>query len=99
MKMQKEIKRLYKAALQDDLFFGTGKGKQKSGSKIKYENTLFDTDFVHRIDIRLADADWSGLLSDPISKTKYAADIVIDGETFSNVTFSTKGFSSLYFVA
>ena len=70
-----------------------------SGNEPVYAEKLFDNSFVHRIDIRLADADWSGLLSDPISKTKYAADIVIDGETFSNVTFSTKGFSSLYFVA
>lgn len=68
-------------------------------SPTNYADKLFDNSHVHRIDVQLSDADWSGLLDDPISKTKYAADIVIDGETFSNVAFSTKGFSSLYFVA
>jgi hypothetical protein len=65
---------------------------------IAYADKLFDQSYVHRIDIRLADEDWTDLLSDPISKTKYIADIDIDGETFGDVTFSTKGFSSLYFV-
>ena len=66
---------------------------------IAYADKLFDQSYVHRIDIRLADEDWTDLLSDPISKTKYIADIDIDGDTFGDVTFSTKGFSSLYFVA
>lgn len=54
---------------------------------------------MHRIDVRLTEDDWIGLLDDPISKTKYTAVIVIDGEAFRNVAFSTKGFSSLYFMA
>ena len=66
---------------------------------IAYADKLFDNSYVHRIDIRLADENWAGLLADPISKTKYTAEIIIDGETFSNVAFSTKGFSSLFFVA
>ncbi len=64
-----------------------------------YADKLFDNRYVHRIDVRLTDESWTGLLADPISKTKYIAEIDIDGETFSDVTFSTKGFSSLYFVA
>ena len=39
---------------------------------IGYADKLFDNSFVHRIDVRLADADWTGLLADPISKTKDA---------------------------
>ena len=70
-----------------------------TGSTPAYADKLFDNSYVHRIDVRMTDGDWTELLADPISKTKYAADIVIDGETFSNVSFSTKGFSSLYFVA
>ncbi len=66
---------------------------------IDYTDKLFDNGYVHRIDVRLADGDWAGLLADPISKTKYASDIVIDGEAIGNAAFSTKGFSSLYFVA
>ncbi len=74
-------------------------GMVSGGKPVTYADKLFDNSFVHRIDIRLSDADLTGLLADPISKTKYAADIVIDGETFSDIAFSTKGFSSLYFVA
>ena len=69
------------------------------GTETAYADKLFDNGYVHRIDVRLADKDWAGLLADPISKTKYTAEIIIDGEPFSKVTFSTKGFSSLYFVA
>ena len=74
-------------------------GLDTGGKLMAYADKLFDNSRVHRIDVRLSDADLSGLLADPISRTEYAADIVIDGETFSDVVFSTKGFSSLYFVA
>ena len=79
---------------------GYADSKINSGdAAIAYVDKLFDNSYVHRIDVRLADRDWEDLLADPISKTKYAADVVIDGEALSNVAFSTKGFSSLYFVA
>ena len=70
-----------------------------SGMETAYADKLFDRKVVHRIDVRLTDGDWTDLLSNPTDKTKYTAEIVIDGEVFSNVTFSTKGYSSLYFVA
>ena len=68
------------------------------GAENAYADRLFDNSYVHQIDIRLAEEDWTDLLAEPISKTKYTAEIVIDGETFSNTAFSTKGFSSLFFV-
>ena len=64
-----------------------------------YENTLFDSSYVHRIDIRIADEDWNDLLANPLKKTKYKADIEIDGEVIEQVSFATKGNSSLAFVA
>ena len=69
------------------------------GSTCAYADKLFDRTYVHQININLADEDWTELLADPTSKIKYPAQIEIDGETFNNVTFSTKGYSSLYFVA
>jgi hypothetical protein len=45
-----------------------------SGSASAYAEKLFDNSHVHRIDVQLSDADWSGLLDDSISKTKYAAE-------------------------
>ena len=65
----------------------------------EYENRLFDVDHVHQIDIRIAEEDLEDLLADPVGKMKYHADIIIDGEEFKDVSFSTKGNSSLYFVA
>lgn len=64
-----------------------------------YEELLFDTDFVHQVDIRISEEDWNDLQADPVSKTKYHADIVIDGEEIKDISFSAKGNSSLYFVA
>ncbi len=54
-----------------------------AGPEAAYAGKLFDNSYVHRIDIRLADESWAGLLADPISKEKYTADVVIDGETVS----------------
>ena len=62
-------------------------------------NILGGMDSLSAGTVLLDGEDWADLLSDPAAKTKYAAQIVIDGETFPDVTFSTKGFSSLYFVA
>ena len=67
--------------------------------KADYEKLLFDTSRVHTIDIWLAEEDWRDLLAQPEAKTKYSADVVIDGEPVRNVAFSAKGSSSLAFVS
>lgn len=64
-----------------------------------YEDLLFDPSYVHTIDITLSEEDWSDILSDPLAKTRYMADISIDGETVTNVSFATKGNASLHLVA
>ena len=64
-----------------------------------YENKLFDSSYVHQIDIAISDADWSDLTANPIDKTKYEVSITIDGETVSSVSFATKGNTSLSSVA
>ena len=61
--------------------------------------SLFDTSFVHTIDVRISEEDWSDLLAHPTDKTKYTADVVIDGETVEDVSIATKGHSSLQLVA
>ncbi len=94
-----EIERLRNKYLEGEAEKAGAASQADAVTPIGYADKLFDDSYVHQIDVQLADADWTGLLGDPISKTKYAADIVIDGEAFRNVTFSTKGFSSLYFVA
>ena len=64
-----------------------------------YADDLFDTSFVHAIDVRISEEDWSDLLEHPTDKTKYEVTVVIDGETAEDASFSTKGHSSLFFVA
>ena len=68
-------------------------------SETGYADKLFDTSSVHTIDITIADSDWSDLKADPTAKTKYKADITIDGETVKDVSFATKGNTSLTAVA
>ncbi len=65
----------------------------------EYESRLFSTDTVHTVSVTLAEPDWENLKTHPLDKTKYSADVTIDGETFLNVSFATKGNSSLAAVA
>ena len=74
------------------LFCGSGTARADAAD-------LFDTDYVHRIEITLSDEDWGDLLSHPIDKTKYKADLLIDGEVINEVSFATKGTSSLLIAA
>jgi hypothetical protein len=37
---------------------------------IAYADKLFDNSYVHQIDIRLAEENWTGLLNDPIQMMK-----------------------------
>ena len=66
---------------------------------ISYDSKLFDTSYVHTIDVTISETDWADLLANPKEKTKYETSITIDGETISSVSFSTKGNTSLSFVA
>ncbi len=63
-----------------------------------YAAGLFDTSYVHEIDIRISGEDWDALLADPAKKKKLKVDAVIDGEEIREVSFATKGNSSLIFV-
>ena len=64
-----------------------------------YEQTLFDTSHVHHIDVHIDSEDWGDLLEHPMDKSKYPANVTIDGEEITKVSFQTKGNSSLTFVA
>ncbi len=79
---------------------GAATAAQISESRaIGYESRLFDSSFVHAIEVSIDDADWEDLKENPLDKTKYLADVTIDGETVKGVSFSTKGNTSLSFVA
>lgn len=68
-------------------------------SSLMYESKLFDSSYVHTVNIDIADADWKDLTANATAQTKYAVDITIDGETLKNVSFATKGNSSLSSIA
>ena len=69
--------------------------EQVKAETLSYENKLFDTSYVHTINVEIDDDDWEDLKANPTQKTKYQADITIDGETINDVSFSTKGNTSL----
>ncbi len=60
---------------------------------------LFDTSKVHSIKVELSDEDWKDLKANPLEKTKYKAVVTIDGTKVEDVSFSTKGNTSLSQVA
>ena len=66
---------------------------------VDYASKLFDTSYVHTIDISISDDDWNDLKANPLEKTKYKVNITIDGETIESVSFATKGNTSLTSVA
>lgn len=70
--------------------------KQKKQEKHDTDNIpIFDTGRVHKIDIRISGEDWDDLQADPLRKTKYKVDADIEGEVIEDVSFATKGTSSL----
>lgn len=44
-----------------------------------YETMLFDTGYVHMIDITISENDWTDLNANPTAKTKYETNVTIDG--------------------
>ncbi len=70
-----------------------------AGAGTSYADTLFDTSYVHTIDISISDNDWADLRANPLDKTKYKVNVTIDGEEVDEVSFATKGNTSLSSVA
>ena len=56
-----------------------------SGNILGYENKIFDTSYVHAIDIIISEEDWEDLLENPTDKTKYEVNVKIDGEELTSV--------------
>lgn len=72
-------------------------GVQASAVTLGYEQRLFDTSEVHSIDIIIDD--WDAFLDTAQSEEYTICDLVIDGETVSNVGIRGKGNTSLSSVA
>lgn len=73
--------------------------KEQETNEVTYENKIFDQSYVHNIDVEISEEDWADLLENPLNKTKYQVDVTIDGEKIEDVSFATKGNTSLSSVA
>jgi len=60
---------------------------------VKYESTLFDTSYVHKIDIVMND--WDSFIENCESEEYYVCTVVVDGNKHSNIAIRAKGNTSL----
>lgn len=72
-------------------------GIETARAGMGYEDRLFDTSFVHTIDIVMDD--WEGFLENCGNKEYASCAVVIDGEAYKNVGIRAKGNNSLSSVA
>ena len=79
------------------LMNGSALGIQAADTVMGYEDRLFDTSAVHTIDIQMDD--WEEFLAGCTDEEYVLCDLVIDGESFSNVAIRAKGNTSLTQVA
>lgn len=96
------MKRMISTLLCFTLLLGTTGCSNAQGAESdskEYANALFDDSYVHTIDIQIDEDSWADLLENPTEKTKYKSTVVIDGNSVENVSFATKGNSSLSQVA
>lgn len=70
-----------------------------STGSLAYVDSLFDTSYVHEINVEIDSDDWLNLLENPTDKTKYSTTVTIDGTELTEVSFATKGNTSLSDVA
>lgn len=60
-----------------------------------YEAKLFDSSYVHEIDIQIPKVNWDYMVLHAMEEQYVHCDVVIDGETIRNVAIRPKGNSSL----
>ena len=72
-------------------------GNADGGTTMGYEDKLFDTSSVHKINIVMDD--WDEFISSAESEEYYACTLEIDGESYKNVAIRGKGNTSLTKVA
>ena len=78
--------------------FGSAASAEKNSSA-DYPSKLFNSSYVHEINIDIAGDDWQTIKEDAISRPHFSVTVTIDGEEYSEVGFSPKGASSLAIAA
>lgn len=79
------------------LCFPNAVGIQAASKTLGYESRLFDTSYVHSIDIVMDD--WNSFIEDCESEEYSSCAVVIDGESYKNIAIRAKGNTSLSQVA
>jgi hypothetical protein len=64
-----------------------------------YSSTLFDTSYVHSLDVIVDETDWQEMLDNALSEEYIPVSVVIDGEAVKNVGIRPKGNTSLSSIA
>lgn len=79
------------------LCFPDAVGIQAASKTLGYESQLFDTSYVHSIDIVMDD--WDSFIENCESEEYSSCAVVIDGESYKNIAVRAKGNTSLSQVA
>lgn len=79
------------------LCFPDAVGIQTASKTLGYESRLFDTSYVHSIDIVMDD--WDSFVENCESEEYSSCAVVIDGESYKNIAIRAKGNTSLSQVA
>lgn len=79
------------------LCFPNAVGIQAASKTLDYESRLFDTSYVHSIDIVMDD--WDSFIENCESEEYSSCAVVIDGESYKNIAIRAKGNTSLSQVA
>ncbi|MBQ7600579.1 MAG: CotH kinase family protein, partial [Lachnospiraceae bacterium] len=72
---------------------GQSLGITAASKAMKYESTLFDTSYVHQIDIVMDD--WEGFIENCENEEYVYCTVVIDGKKYANTAIRAKGNTSL----
>ena len=72
-----------------------GMEEASSEPAIAYADTLFDTSYVHTLDVVIDGEAWDAFVATATEKEYVACDVVIDGELYENVALRAKGNSSM----
>ncbi len=87
------------AAILFTCLFAAGKlpfmSTDYADSTSSYADNLFDTSYIHSINIDVNQSDWQGMLENASAEEYVSCDVTIDGTTVKNVAIRTKGNSSL----
>lgn len=65
----------------------------------RYTEKLFNQSVVHKIEVKINPEDLVSLRENPQEKDKYITSVIIDGEEFEDVAFSTRGNGTLKVIA